>query len=85
MISAKSCPGFSLPPNAMVNPTNCTTGSSSPGTNCTIVCKTGYSLYGQSRVTCGTDGLWSGGNIASYVCRGKAISLTDKVYCMNSR
>lgn len=53
----------------MVNPTNCSTGPSPPGSNCTVVCRTGYQLYGQPRVTCASNGQWSG-NVAYYFCRG---------------
>ncbi|XP_071157151.1 scavenger receptor cysteine-rich domain-containing protein DMBT1-like [Mytilus edulis] len=66
--TAKSCPSFTLPANAMVNPTNCSTGPSPPGSNCTVVCRTGYQLYGQPRVTCASNGQWSG-NVAYYFCR----------------
>ena len=64
----------------MVSPSNCSTGPSPPGTVCTISCNTGYTLFGQAKITCGSNGQWSGGNLANYLCKGLFIDTFEIVF-----
>lgn len=63
--TAIPCQALQAPVNGMISPATCTTTASAPNTNCTVSCKTGYSLYGTSTLTCNANGLWSGA--AAYI------------------
>ena len=71
VLKAIPCQALQAPVNGMISPATCTTTASAPNTNCTVSCKTGYSLYGTSTLTCNANGQWSGA--AAYImCQGKS-------------
>ncbi|XP_056011221.1 deleted in malignant brain tumors 1 protein-like [Ostrea edulis] len=59
--TAIPCQPLRAPTNGMVTPSTCTSTTAKPNTNCTVTCKTGYSLYGASTLTCNANGQWSTG------------------------
>ncbi|XP_062572436.1 deleted in malignant brain tumors 1 protein-like [Saccostrea cucullata] len=63
--TAIPCQALQAPTNGMITPSTCTTSSAAPNTNCTVTCKSGYSLYGSSQLTCNANGQWSNG--ASFI------------------
>lgn len=59
--TAVPCQALQAPTNGMVTPTACTSSLSKPNTNCTVSCKSGYTLYGTSSLTCNANGQWNAG------------------------
>lgn len=75
------CQPLRAPTNGMVTPSTCTSTIAKPNTNCTVTCKTGYSLYGASTLTCNANGQWSTG--ATFIrCIGM-ISLSNILNIMS--
>ncbi|KAJ8300514.1 hypothetical protein KUTeg_022033 [Tegillarca granosa] len=62
------CSVLQAPPHGTVSPASCTSQKSVPGFNCTVKCNSGYTLYGQSQLTCYSNGQWSNFG-AAIVCR----------------
>jgi len=53
-----SCPLLTTPPNVVVSPSSCSTGSSSVRSRCFFSCTSGYQLQGSSYAKCGDKETW---------------------------
>ncbi|XP_060073519.1 deleted in malignant brain tumors 1 protein-like [Ylistrum balloti] len=65
---AVPCSSLQAPQNGQITPANCTSGQSGGGAVCQVSCNAGYFLYGQSNVTCLSNGQWSNYG-QNFICR----------------